>query len=104
MTFWQLNITLYHINTSTTQTGKSTGEWLTTFLQVLCNFLFKNIQTTTCTYPFDKLVTHLGSRTKFLGLQGHVLFGLGVKSGILNQCIHKYPDVALDLGTRSVKK
>lgn len=48
-------------------------------------------------YLFDKLVTERTSRPKALRLQSHVLFGLRVKSGILNQAIYKQPHVVFHL-------
>lgn len=50
-----------------------------------------------CTYGLDKLVGQKTFGTKAFGLQGHVFFGLGVEAWILNECIHKDPNVVFHL-------
>lgn len=50
-----------------------------------------------CPYSPDELVWQRALWPKALGLECHVLLGLGVKAGILNQCIHKHPDVVFHL-------
>ena len=49
----------------------------------------------------DKLFTQLALGAKGLGLLSHVLFGLGVKGWILNQAVHKNPQMVSHLHTRT---
>lgn len=46
---------------------------------------------------FNKLVTERTSGPKAFLLQCHILFGLRVKGGILNQAIYKKPHVVFHL-------
>lgn len=50
-----------------------------------------------CPYSPDKLVWQKALGPKALGLECHILLGLGVKAGVLDQCVHKHPDVVLHL-------
>ena len=45
----------------------------------------------------DELVTEGASGAKGLGLDSHVLLGLRVEGGVLNEAVDEYPEVALDV-------
>ena len=49
----------------------------------------------------DELITEGTGGTKALLLQSHVLFGLRVKARVLNQTVHKQPDVVLHLSSHT---
>ena len=51
-------------------------------------------------YSPDKLLWQKALGPEALGLECHVLLGLGVKAGILDQCVHKHPDVVFHLRMR----
>ena len=44
-----------------------------------------------------KVIAHRGLGTKGADLEGHVLLGLGIERGILDQGVDKDGDVVLDL-------
>lgn len=46
---------------------------------------------------FNELVAERTTGSKALLLQRHVLLGLRVKGGVLNQAVHKQPNVVLHL-------
>lgn len=52
---------------------------------------------------FDELVAERTSGPKVLLLQCHVLFGLRVKGGVLNQTVDKHPHVVLHLDGEGVE-
>ena len=49
------------------------------------------------TYRLDELLAETTCGAKVLDLHGHVLLGLGVKGGILNQTVDKNPDMVFDV-------
>lgn len=67
------------------------------FVNVSAKLIQSRVQGHFFRYLFDKLVTERTSRPKAFLLQSHVLFGLRVKSGILNQAIYKQPHVVFHL-------
>lgn len=52
---------------------------------------------------FNELVSEGTSRPKTLVLQRHVLFGLRVKGGVLNQAVDKQPHVVFHLDGEGVE-
>lgn len=52
---------------------------------------------TKCPYSPDEFVWQRALGTKAFCLECHILLGLGVKGGVLNQRVHKHPDVVLHL-------
>lgn len=50
-----------------------------------------------CPYSPDEFVRQRALGPKALRLKCHVFLGLGVKAGILDECVHKHPDVVLNL-------
>lgn len=48
-------------------------------------------------YSSDEFVRQRTFGPKTLSLECHVLLGLGVKGRVLDQCVHKHPDVVLHL-------
>lgn len=50
-----------------------------------------------CSYSPDELVWQKALGPKALGLESHVLLGLGVERGVFDQRVHKHPDVVLHL-------
>lgn len=72
-----------------------------TFVNVLAKFIQTQVQGQLFSpffwYLFNKLVTERTSGPKAFRLQRHVLFGLRVKGGILNQAIYKKPHVVFHL-------
>ena len=51
----------------------------------------------------DKLFAELTFGAKGLGLLGHVLLGLGVKGWILDEAVHKNPQVIAHLHRRATR-
>lgn len=51
-------------------------------------------------YGSDELVRQNALGPEALGLECHVLLGLGVEGGVLDQRVHKHPDVVLHLQHR----
>lgn len=51
------------------------------------------------THPYgpDELVGQKALGPEALRLKRHVLLGLGVEGGVLNQRVHKHPDMVLHL-------
>ena len=60
-------------------------------------WIYMNVWQLDYTHSFphlcDKLFTQLALGPKGLGLLGHVLFGLGVKCGVLDEAVHKHPQM-----------